>query len=142
MRAGRLRHKVTLMTPANTVTDLGEIETGYTNEGTFYAEVISKVGGEFTADNATNSTTNYTIYMRYNSTDFNFVQADSFLVFGDRVLRILSSAMADHRNRMVVIQADEIATRTLHGDVLSVVAGGSGGLQLPDAIADDFIELE
>jgi len=142
MRAGRLRHKVTLMTPANTVSDLGEIETGYTNEGTFFAEVVSKVGGEFTADNATNSTTNYTVYMRYNSSDLNFIQADSFLVFGTRVLRILSSAMADHRNRMIVIQADEIATRTLHGDVLSVVPGGADGIQLPDAITDDLLELE
>ena len=142
MRAGRLRHKVTLMTPANTVTDLGEIETGYTNEGTFHAEVISKVGGEFTADNATNSVTNYTVHLRYNRTDLTLIQGDSYLVFGQRVLRILSSAMSDHRNRMVTMQADEIASRTLHGDVLSVVAGGAGGLQLPDAIADDFIELE
>jgi len=130
------------MTPANTVTDLGEIETGYTNEGAFYAEVISKTAGEFTADNATNSTTNYTVYMRYNSSDLSFIQADSFLVFGTRVLRILSSAMADHRNRMIVIQADEIATKTLHGDVLSVVAGGTAGVQLPDAITDDLFELE
>lgn len=142
MRAGRLRHKVTLMTPANTVTDLGEIETGYTNEGTFHAEVISKVGGEFTADNATNSVTNYTIHMRYNKTDLTLVQGDSYLVFGNRVLRILSSAMGDHRNRMVTIQADEIASRTLHGDVLSVVAGQSNGLQLPDSITDDLFELE
>jgi len=130
------------MIPANTVSDLGEIETGYTNEGAFYAEVISKTAGEFTADHATNSTTNYTVYMRYNSSDLSFIQADSFLVFGTRVLRILSSAMADHRNRMIVIQADEIATKTLHGDVLSVVAGGTAGVQLPDAITDDLFELE
>ena len=108
MRAGRLRHKVTLMSPTASVSALGEIETSHTNLGTFYAEVIGKAASEMLSDGALASTTAFTINMRFNSTDLSDIPPAAYLVFEGRNLKILSSDMADYRDRMVRIQAEEV----------------------------------
>lgn len=106
MRAGRLRHKVILMAPTEAVTALGEIETGLANLGTYHAEVVSKAHNESLTEGALISTTAYTVYMRYNSTDLSDIPPNAFLVFDGDKLNILSSDMADHRKRMIRIVAE------------------------------------
>ena len=108
MRAGRLRHKVTLMAPAETVSALGEIETSNTNLGVFFAEVIGKAAGEGLSDGALVSTTVYNVSMRFNSTDLSDIPPAAYLVFEGRNLKILSSDMVDHRSRMIRITAEEV----------------------------------
>lgn len=107
MRAGRLRHKVTIYAPTSAVSALGEIETGETEVGTFYAEVIGRNASEFKDDDTLVSTTSYTIYLRYNSTDLTDVSPAGRLVVDGKDLRVLSVSMMDHRKRMIQITAEE-----------------------------------
>ena len=107
MRAGRLRHKVTLFAPTSSVTALGEIETAHTSLGTYYAEVISKTGTETKDQDTLVSATAYTVHLRYNSSDLTDIPPAAYLVFEGRNLKVLSIAQADHRKRILTITAEE-----------------------------------
>ena len=107
MRSGRLRNKVALYAPTDTVSAMGEIETSYLLIGTFYASVQSGVRGEVADSGSLTSTTAYTIVLRYNSTDMTDLTPAAYFLFEGRKLQVRSVAFKDHRQRMIEIVAEE-----------------------------------
>lgn len=107
MRAGKLRTKVALYAPTDTVSAMGEIETSYILRGTYYADVRSGVKGEVVDQGTLTSTTAYTIIMRYNSSDLTDIPPACYLLVGGRKLQVRSVAFKDHRQRMLEIVAEE-----------------------------------
>lgn len=108
MRAGALRHKVDLYSPAETVTAFGEIETSNTLVGTFPASVMARTMSEVNDNSTLKSATSYTVTIRYNKTDLTDVSPAAYLMFNGQKLLIKSVAMADFRNRIINISAEVV----------------------------------
>lgn len=107
MRAGKLRHKVALYSPTNTVSAMGEIESSFILVGTFYADVQSSNKGETSDVGSITSTTGYRIHMRYNTSDLTDIPPAAYLLFQGRKLQVRSVAQYDHRNRIIEVIAEE-----------------------------------
>jgi len=107
MRSGKLRHKVALYVPTDTVSAMGEIETSFVLLGSYYASVSSSGMGEANSEGSLTSTTGYKIHMRYNASDLTDIPPAAFLVFQGRTLQIRSVAFYDHRNRIIEVIAEE-----------------------------------
>lgn len=108
MRAGALRHKVDLYSPAETVTAFGEIETSNTLIGTFPASVVARAMSEVNDNNTLKSATSYTVLLRYNTTDLTDISPAAYLMFNGQKLLIKSVALADFRKRMISIAAEVV----------------------------------
>jgi SPP1 family predicted phage head-tail adaptor len=108
MRAGELRHRVSLQSPTYTRDDGGQtLLSGWTTEATYWARVESFAGREYEDDAAVTSETQLRITLRWPLGET--LGSDWRLLFGSRVLQIDSVTNLDERDRTAVLVCREIA---------------------------------
>ena len=108
MRAGLLRHKAVVSVPSNSVGSDGSIENSDEVLGTFYASVNTKNAGEADRNGKLVTTVQYTIQMRYNSTDLTGLAGNATIVINGvtPVLEVTAAHVLDERNRIIKITAE------------------------------------
>lgn len=103
MRAGMLRERVTIQVPTpSTDPEWGQVEQ-YGVVATVAASVIPTGGSESARDKGVQSSTGYTIRIRY----LDNVDSKCVLIWRGRTLDIVSAIDPDNRRRELVIEAKE-----------------------------------
>lgn len=104
MRAGLLRHRVTIQAPTTTVNERGAQTPGWAEVATVWAEVRTPTGRERSGDERTVAVLSHVVTMRYRPG----LTAAHRLKWGDRVFSLLATPDPDNRRRMLVCQCQEI----------------------------------
>lgn len=106
MRAGRLRHRITIQQQAVTgQNDYGEDIYEWTDVAIVWAEVQPLTGREYWAAEQVNAETTHQVRLRYLSD----IEPSMRILFGSRVLVIESVFNVDERDRELVVTAREDA---------------------------------
>jgi len=113
MRAGRLRHRVSLYRPTTATANeygetVGEPEKVRSNaiDGDYWAEIAPASGGETQSGDQTQASVSHTIRLRY---DPNLRPLPSWkVVYHARSFEVLSWVLVDERNREILISAREM----------------------------------
>ncbi len=104
MRAGRLRHPITLQ--ANTATQSGLRPTAtWTNQATFYASIEPISGMEAFRQAKVQAETTHVVTVRHDPG--NEITTKMRWLFGSRVFGILSARKTDERNVEVICDCKE-----------------------------------
>lgn len=110
MRIGRLRHRVTLLAPAEPrdQTDAGAYEPVYGNVATVWAEVRTLSGSEqpVTVLETTVASTMHRVQIRMPSGWF--PRADWRVVWGERTFEVTAVLEPDNRARLLVLECVEV----------------------------------
>ena len=108
MKAGELRHRVSLQSPTYARDSGGQnLISGWTTEATYWARVESFSGREYEDDAQVVSETQLRVTLRWPLGQT--LGSDWRLLFGSRVLHIDSVTNLDERNRTAVLVCRETA---------------------------------
>lgn len=99
MRAGELRHRVTIQEASETVTSAGERSKTWNDVATVWAAIEPLTGRERWQAQQVMATATHRVRMRYRGD----VDVENRLVYGSRVLDILQVINPDERGRELVI---------------------------------------
>jgi SPP1 family predicted phage head-tail adaptor len=103
IRAGDLRHRVTLQSPTVTQNDLGEDTTTWPEAGTFWAAVNPLSGNELFRAKQVNAEVTHEIEMRWTP----LVTPANRIKFGTRIFEILSAINVEERNKKLLLSCKE-----------------------------------
>lgn len=103
MRAGKLRHKVTLQSKSETRDDTGQVFRDWSDTATIYASVEPLSGRELVNAQAIESETTYRITIRHLAG----VTTEQRIKFGSRYFEILSVINPEERNIMLQLMCKE-----------------------------------
>ena len=103
MRAGELRHRITLQKPVQTRSSFNELVTTYTDVDTVWAAVEWQSGRRFEAAKQLNAEVQGIIRIRYRSD----VRAEWRIKYGDRYIQILSIANVRERDQELQLNCKE-----------------------------------
>lgn len=101
--SGKLRHRVTWISLAETVTD-GKISTTPTTQGTYWAFVDPKIGTETTVNNKVQAVVTYTVKMRM----VGDVKAKDKLIYKSRTLQVESVINSEEQGYELIISCKEL----------------------------------
>ena len=102
--AGRYRHRLLLQRDRGTVRDeLGQTQTNWTTVASLWGQVEPKTGRETVRSESLHAETTHTVRLRYREG----VTSRDRLLFGARVLNILSVINVDERCRELLIECVE-----------------------------------
>ena len=104
MRAGRLRHRVTIETPNDEASTYGGPKHVWVPVATVWASVEPLQGREFMAARAANAETTHRVGMRYRGG----VTAKQRINFDGRILEIESVMNRDERNAELQLMCKEV----------------------------------
>jgi SPP1 family predicted phage head-tail adaptor len=104
MRAGLLRHRVTIQQATTTTNERGAKVPGWEDVATVWADVRTPTGRERTANETTVATLTHVVTVRYRRD----VTAAHRIKWDERVLSLLATPDPDNRRRMLVCQCQEI----------------------------------
>jgi SPP1 family predicted phage head-tail adaptor len=108
MRAGQLRHRVTLESPVASLDAYRQESRSWATVGTYWAFVRSPEGREAVIARQLRADVTHVVTMRYlGSTTLN---AECRLVFRGRTLNILSVLNVDERRRTYELHCQEVTT--------------------------------
>jgi head-tail adaptor len=107
MRTGKLRNKITVVSPTSARAADGSIETVDSSLGTFYGSIRTDNMSEVNSKGKLVSFVKYTIHFRYNTTDLTALNGNARLLVDGRELVIVSASVKDHRDRTIVVTAEE-----------------------------------
>ena len=99
MRAGNLRHRVTIQSPINTRTASGGTTQAWSTVATVWAEVRSESGSELIKSGREVSQARYRIWMRYRDE----VTTKHRIVYGVKAMNILSASVNNQRTELEII---------------------------------------
>lgn len=105
MRAGRLRHRVTIETPSGSASAFGEVAQSWSTVATVWAAVEPTSSRERVENEQTKTFTTHRIHMRYRSD----VSTAERLTFDSRTLNILSVINPNEQNATLEILCTEVA---------------------------------
>ncbi len=103
MRAGRLRHRLSLQSPTFTNTSVGTITTTWGTAATIWGSVEPLRGREFYDSALINSDITSRIVVRYTSD----IEPNYKIVFGTRTFLIVSIIDIDERNKEMDLMVTE-----------------------------------
>lgn len=104
MRAGRLRHRVTIQSPTDSADAQGGLVETFANGNTVWASIETLSGRELVYAAQSNSQATCLVRMRYDST----VNERTRLLFGTRALGVESVNNVDERKAEMVLMCKEI----------------------------------
>lgn len=105
MRAGRLRHRVTIETPGGSASAFGEVAQSWSTVATVWAAVEPTSSRERVENEQTKAFTTHRIHMRYRSD----VTTAERVVFNSRTLNITSVVNPDERDATLELLCTEVA---------------------------------
>ena len=103
VRAGRLRHRVAIQSQSTTLDSYGETTGSWTTDDTVWAAVEPVNGTERDIGEGVAGIVTHRVVMRYSSD----VSPKKRLLFGTRVLNILSSLNPDERDAQLTLMCLE-----------------------------------
>jgi len=104
MRAGQLRHLVTVKSPTHTADGKGGIATTWGTVTTCWASVEPLRGREWIESHLENSEVTGRVVMRYKAG----IRPDYMVYFGDRTFQIISVINTEERNRELQLMVREL----------------------------------
>jgi SPP1 family predicted phage head-tail adaptor len=114
MRAGRLRHRLTLQSKTTTQNAYGEAVVSWVNQGTVWGAIEPLSGRELYAQQQIQPETKVRVVMRYHST----IDESWRIVSGGKYYDIDTIINADERNRMLTIMCRQGVAEDF-GDVVA-----------------------
>ena len=105
VRAGKLRHRVTLEQRSSTVDDAGQNTDSWSSYRTCYAEVIDKGGAEKIRGQQVDATIQAVVRIRH--PEGTFPEPEHRVTFGSRTLNIESVQRRDSHDREVWLYCRE-----------------------------------
>jgi SPP1 family predicted phage head-tail adaptor len=103
MRAGRLRHRVSIQAPSETLDDFGEADLSWATDSTVWASIEPISGNErFSSDQVTAELT-HRVFIRY----LTGLTPRKRLLFGSRVFQIQSILNKDEKNEQLELLCRE-----------------------------------
>jgi len=103
MRAGELRHRITLQKPSHSRDDFKEMDTSHSDVATVRAAIEWQSGRRYVEAAQVNAEVQGIIRIRYRSD----VESDWRIKYGDRYIIILSIANVRERNEELVLWCKE-----------------------------------
>lgn len=103
MKIGRMRYRITLQYPADTVDDYGNAIDSWENLATVWGDIVPVSGREYLTANQATSETQYKIYIRY----IENVNAKMRILYNNKVFEILA-VLGDKRSGMLTIMCKEV----------------------------------
>ena len=103
MRAGELRHRLTLQQPVETVNDFGETVISYSDVDTVWGAVDPNAGKRYFEAMQANSEIQGAIRLRYRSD----IEATWRILYGTRVLQIISIINPKERDQELLVYYKE-----------------------------------
>ena len=103
MRAGNLRHLITIEEPIEALSDIGEVETTWQESITTYALINPLVGREYWSARQVTSEVTGKVNIRY----VNGITPKMRIKFGNRILSIEAIINVEERNRELVLLVSE-----------------------------------
>jgi SPP1 family predicted phage head-tail adaptor len=114
VKAGDLRHRVTIERPGATVDDFGQpVPSGWVEVASVWANIKPIGGREKLRAGAVESTLSHTVLVRYQSGLLPVIGADAWRInYGGRLLAIHSAMVVEERGQWIIFDCTEGA---LHG---------------------------
>ena len=106
MRAGRLKHRITLRTPIETQNRIGEVVKSYADGETIWAGIVPKGALEKVTTDQRIAESDLDINIRYNSE----ITTEHRLIFGTRIFEITGIVNRDMANRELILFCKETQT--------------------------------
>ncbi len=103
MKIGKMRYRITLQFPADTVDDYGNAVEDWQDLTTVWADIVPVSGREYLTANQATSETQYKIYIRYIAG----VNAKMRIIHGSKVYEILA-VLGDKRSNMLTMMVKEV----------------------------------
>ncbi len=109
MRAGDLRHRITIERPSSTVDDFGQpIPGGWQEVASVWANIKPVSGREKLRAGAVESTLSHTVLVRYQSGLLPSASADAWRInYGGRLLAIHAAMVVDERGQWIIFDCTE-----------------------------------
>jgi SPP1 family predicted phage head-tail adaptor len=104
MRAGRLRHRVTIQEYTESQNTYGEVTKSWVDFATVWAAMEPARGREFWESQQINAETTSTVVLRYLAG----VKPEMRVLYDGRVFQILSVINPDERNRELQLRVKEV----------------------------------
>lgn len=104
MRAGQLRHRISIQTPVTAKNTRGGEVTTWSTVATVWADVRTQTGRETVANDQTQPTASHVVTMRHRAN----VTAQQRIVWGDRVFSINAVLEPDNRMRQLQLLCQEL----------------------------------
>ncbi len=104
MRAGRLRHRVTIETPGGTASAFGEVAQSWSTVATVWAAVEPTSSRERVENEQTKTFTTHRVLVRYRDD----VTTSERVTFGSRTLNILSVINPNEQNATLELLCTEV----------------------------------
>lgn len=114
MKAGDLRHRITIERPGATVDDFGQpVPSGWVEVASVWANIKPIGGREKLRAGAVESTLSHTVLVRYQSGLLPVIGADAWRInYGGRLLAIHSAMVVEERGQWIIFDCTE---GSLHG---------------------------
>ena len=106
MRAGRLRHRITIQSVGSTYDDYGDLSDSWSTLATVWAGIKPLTGKEENIAEELSGVITHSIVVRYRTG----VTANNRIQFGSRVFQIESLRNWDERNIFLELLAKEVTT--------------------------------
>ena len=106
MRAGQLRHRISIQSVGSTVDDYGDLSNSWSTDATVWARISPISGNEEKIASQLTGVETHRIRIRYRSG----VTAHNRVLFGSRTFEIVSANNWDERNVFIEILAKEVTT--------------------------------
>lgn len=106
VRAGRLKHRVSIQTQSTTLDNYGEATGSWTTDDTVWAAVEPVNGSEKDIGEGMASVVSHRVILRY----FSGLTSKSRLLFGSRVLGIESIINHEERNEYMKLLCKEVVS--------------------------------
>lgn len=103
MKAGKLRHRITIQNPVETTNDVGDVTTTWEDFATVWAEIIPLSGREYWESKQVNSEVTGKIRIRYLAGVTPKMRAK----FGDRIFNIEAVINPEEKNIELVLLVSE-----------------------------------
>jgi SPP1 family predicted phage head-tail adaptor len=104
MRAGSLRHRITIQEPIKTTDAHGGQSITWNGYHVCWAEIVPEDGSEKVVAEQSTSLTTHTVKIRYDSR----VISEHRVLFGIKPLNIVSVINVDLKNRQLVLKCTEV----------------------------------
>lgn len=102
MRAGELRHKVTIQSKTESRSDTGQVTYSWSDTATVWASIEPLSGRELEFAQAVHSETDHKITVRYTA-----LTSEDRIKFGDRTFEVLSVKNPHERNIKLEVMCKE-----------------------------------